>query len=89
MFISVLVAPKIKILGFGARGHVQKSQNHGSEEFEGSPISKSKKYKFKLKQNSITELLSIYFPQNYHNENGPNIEKKTKMRLFLVFWILN
>ena len=59
---SVLVSPKIKIIGFGAQGHVRKSRNHRNEWFEGSHMSKSKSYKFKLEQNNSTELLSIPFP---------------------------
>ena len=46
----------------GARGHVQKSQNRRNEGVEDSRISKSKSYKFKLKQNNTTKLLNIYVP---------------------------
>ena len=74
---SVQVSPKINNLGFGAQGHVQKCRNHRNERFEGSPISKSKIYKFKLKQNNTTELLSISFPSVYHT-NDPTNPKKTK-----------
>ena len=56
------MSPEINNIGFGAQGHVRKSRNHRNEEFEGSAISKSKIYKFKLKQNNTTELLSIAFP---------------------------
>ena len=48
----------------------------------GSRISKSKSYKFELKQNKITELLSTSFPEIYHKNKNRN---KTKMRVFLVF----
>ena len=59
---SVLVSPKINNIGFGAQRHVQKSRNHENEGFEGSPISKSKSYKLKLKQDNTTELLIISSP---------------------------
>ena len=59
---SVLVSPKIKINGFGAQGHARKCRNHRNEGLEGSPMSKSKTYKFKLKQNNTTELSSISSP---------------------------
>ena len=61
-FSSILVSPKINNIGFGAQGHVRKSRNHRSEGVHGSHISKSKRYKFKLKQNNnIMELLNISF----------------------------
>ena len=50
---------KDEMVGFETQGHVQKSRNHRNEGFEGSPISKSKSYKFELEQNNTTELLSI------------------------------
>ena len=53
------MSPKTKINGFGAQGHVQKSRNHRNEGLEGSHISKSKSYKFKLEQHDIMELISI------------------------------
>ena len=53
---SVLESPKIKINDFGARGHVQKPRNHRNEKFEGSHISKSKRYKSKMEQNDSLEL---------------------------------
>ena len=37
LFLGVLVSPKMKIVGFGARGHVQKSRNHRNEGFEVLP----------------------------------------------------
>ena len=43
----------INNIGFGAQGHVKKTANHRSEGFEGSNISKSKSYKFKLEQNNL------------------------------------
>ena len=54
-----------------------KYRNHRNEEVEGSPISKLKSYKFKLKQNNITELSHISFPQIYHN-NCPTITTHIK-----------
>ena len=59
--LSVLGSPEISNIGFGARGHVQKSQNHRSEEFGSSHIHKSKS-KTKSMQNNSTELLSLSFP---------------------------
>ena len=53
------MSTKIKTNGFGAQGHIRKSRNHRNEGFEGSHISKSKNYKFKLEQNNTTKLLSI------------------------------
>ena len=55
---SVLVSPKINEIEFGAQGHVRKSRNHRDEGVEGSHITKSKSYKFKMEQNHITELLN-------------------------------
>ena len=49
IILNVLVSPKIKIIGSGAQGHVQKSRNHENEGFEGSHITKSKSYKSKMK----------------------------------------
>ena len=56
------MSPEIKNIGFGAQGHFPKSRNHRNEGLEGSRISKSKSYKFKLKQNKTTEVLKISFP---------------------------
>ena len=53
------MSPEMKINGSGAQGHVRKSRNQRSEGSEGSHLSKSKSYKFKLKQNHTTEPLSI------------------------------
>ena len=61
---GVLVSPKINHVGFGAQGHVRKSGNHRNEGVEDSRISKSTRYMFKLKQNHITELLSVSFLKN-------------------------
>ena len=48
---------------------------------EGPRITKSKIYKFKLKQSNIRELLSIYiFPEFYH-KNGPTITQKSNTML--------
>ena len=52
----------MKINGFGAQGHVQKSRNHEHEGSEGSHISTSESYKFKLEQNTTAELLSTNIP---------------------------
>ena len=41
------------------QGHVRKYRNHRNERFEGSPISKSKSYKFKSQQNNPPELLRL------------------------------
>ena len=71
------VSPKINSIGFGARGHVQKSRNHRNEQFEGSHINKLESYKFKLKRNNTTELLSIYFLTKMHN-NCPEIAKRNE-----------
>ena len=56
------MSPKIEINGFGAQGHVRKSRNRRNEGVEGSHITKSKSYEFKLEQSSTTELSSISFP---------------------------
>ena len=59
-YLRYLGSPKIEINGFGAQGHVQTPQNYRNVGFSVSPISKSNNYKFKLKQNNTTELLSIF-----------------------------
>ena len=46
--------------GSGTRPEIPKSYKWWG--VEGSPITKSNSYKFKLKQNNITELLSTSFP---------------------------
>ena len=74
---SVLVSPKVNHIGFGAHGHVQKSQNHRNEGFERSHITKSKQYKSKMDQNNKTQLLSISFPSVYHNSD-PQIATHVK-----------
>ena len=64
LFLECLECPgvfKDKNIRFEGHGHVRKSRNHRNEGFEGSHISKSKSYKFKLEQNNSTELLSISF----------------------------
>ena len=81
LFKAVRVSPKIKIIGSGSKEPVRKSRNHRNEEFEGFPISKSKRYKFKLKQNNITELLSILFLQMNH-KNCTSIAQKSKNQVF-------
>ena len=74
-FLGALEPPKINIIGFEARGHVQKSRNHRNEGFEGFPRMTSKSYTFKLKQNHITELLSTSYPQDYHKNDPTNRNK--------------
>ena len=71
----------INNIGFGAQGQVRKSRNYRNEGFEGSHISKSKRYKLKLKQNNTTELLSICFPYIYRKKK-PQILEKVKMQGF-------
>ena len=44
IFWSNLVDPKLKIIGFGGHGHVQKSENHEDEGFVAFPNVKSKSY---------------------------------------------
>ena len=61
----------MRIIGFGARGHIRKSQNHINENLLGSSISRSTSYKTKSEQNNSPELLSILFPKIYH-KNGLN-----------------
>ena len=46
-------------IGFVAQGHVRKSRNPRNDGLDVSHITKSNSYKFKLKQNNTTELLSI------------------------------
>ena len=70
------MSPKVNHIGFGAQGHVRKSRNHSNEGFEGSHITKSKSYKFKLEQNNPTELLSISFPETYYPKLQQNRKKK-------------
>ena len=41
---SILVFPRIAIIGFGNHGHVRKSRNHEDEGFSVSPIIKSTSY---------------------------------------------
>ena len=53
------MSQKVDNIGLGAQGHVRKSRNYRNEGFEGSPISKLESYKFQMKQNNTTELLSI------------------------------
>ena len=66
------MSPKINVIGFGAQGHVRELGNHSNEGFEGSRVSKSKSYEFKLKQNNSTELLSISF-HKFTAKNGQTI----------------
>ena len=48
-----------------------RSTNHEHDGFSGSPISKSKSYKFEMKQNNTTELLS---KRNYY-KHKPQIAR--------------
>ena len=41
---SLLVSPKRNHIGFGSRGHVQKSEHHENDGFSGFPKMKSKSY---------------------------------------------
>ena len=59
------MSPMINNIGFGADGHIQKSENHENDGFGGSPKMKSKSYYSKTKQNKSTELSNIY------NRNAP------------------
>ena len=54
---------------FGRSGHVQKSPNHRNEELGGSPISNSKNYYTKSKQNNSTKLSNLLFLSNYHKHH--------------------
>ena len=76
----------MNINGFGKKGHVQKFRNHRNEGFEGSHKSKSKKYKFKLGQNDITELLNISLPYIYH-KNDTKIATNAKHAGFSGFFL--
>ena len=58
------MSPKINNIGFGAQGQVHKSRNHRNEGPEGPHITKSKRYKFEMEQNIITELLTNMSRQN-------------------------
>ena len=57
-------------------------------EMRGSPITKSKSYKFKLKQNNYTELLSISFHQLTINVSNNEERKTLKYRcpMFCLFF---
>ena len=79
------MSPKIKNIGLGAQGHVQKSRKHRNEGFEGFPIMKSKSDKFKLKQDNITELLNIiYIPKKIPCELPNNRNQCQKCMCFHV-----
>ena len=54
LFLGILVSPKIKTIGFGARGHVQKSRNHRNDGFFVLPYANRK-----VISSNFTELLSI------------------------------
>ena len=82
--LGILVPPKIKIVGLGRKGLVQKYRDHRNEECEGPHISKSKSYRCELKQNKDTELLNILFPQIQYKK-GPKIAKHVKRAGFSGF----
>ena len=84
--LSFLVSREIYNIGFGAQGHVRKCSNHGNEGFEVSHLTKSKSYKFKMEQTNTTELLSISFPDFYHN-NGSTLAPPNKQHTKLVFQV--
>ena len=84
--LRILVSPKIKIHGLWAQGHVRKSRNSESAGFEGFTVMKSRSYKFKLKRNNTTELLSISFTQIYH-KSEPTIKTNKHLWSFQAFWI--
>ena len=65
---NILVSPKINIIGFGNRGHVQKSRNHENNRFSVSPMMKSKSDLSKMKQNNTKEL-SVISSNNIYNIN--------------------
>ena len=81
------MSPQINHIGFGVRGHVRKFRNHRNEGFEGSHISKSKSYKFKLRQNSTTELLSKHISfKNLTYKLQKNRNKGQQCGFFVVFY---
>ena len=69
------MSSKIEIVGFGAQGHVPNSRAHRTKDSEAFPISKSNSYKFRLKQNSSPEVLSIPFPSIYHKDGRKMAEQ--------------
>ena len=62
--------PKLKTIGFGSHGHVQKSENREHEGFLGYSKVKSKRYYSRVKQNNSTELSGHSFLKIY-SRNGP------------------
>ena len=66
------MSPEIEKTGFGRKVPVQNSLNRRNEEFSGSPMSKSKSYKFKMEQNSSPEFLSLLFLELFH-KHGPTM----------------
>ena len=71
---------KVYNIGFGAQGHVRKPPNHDNE---GSPITKSRSYQSKVKQNNSTELLAISFP-SIHHTNCPQMQNN-HLNMFAIF----
>ena len=68
--------------GSWTRPKIPKAQRN--EGGEGSHISKSNSYKFRLERNNTTELLSISFQLIYHT-HCPNIAKSVKRDVFSGF----
>ena len=61
IILSVLVSPKLEIIGFGSHGHVRKSEDHEDEGFSGFTKMNPKSDWSKMKQNNSTELLGYSF----------------------------
>ena len=76
--------PKLEIIGFGAHGHVPKSEIHENEGFSGFPKINPKNSYSKMKQNNLTELLSYSFYKNC-NTNGPPDALRPQNRHFTIF----
>ena len=72
------------MIGLGKKGHVQKSRNDGNDGFEGSPITKSKSYKFKMKRDNTTELVACLF-YNSTIKMAQKSRKSKKNKFFYVF----
>ena len=77
IFVRCLGASKDKNSWFWGGLDMSKNPEFIEMRFLGSTRSKSKSYKFKLKQHNMMELLNISFPQIYHT-NGPQIAQNVK-----------
>ena len=88
IFAGVLVSPKMKIIGLGAWWQVQKSPNHGNEEFVGSPISKSRFYYTNSKQNNSPELLNLLLKHTFQTKwpNNDRFRPTFFLWCFPSFW---